>query len=371
MTNPAQMTPPPPAGETRPASTWTRLTLHPAFISLLLATATLVVFLPTVRHDFVTYDDPDYVTTNPHVQGGLTRDAVVWAFRTGHSGNWHPLTWLSHMLDCQLYGLEPAGHHLTSLLFHALNTMLLYILLRRLTGAVWRSAFVAALFALHPLHVESFVWVSERKDVLSACFFFLTLWAYARCGSPRSKVQCPKSGDTQHATRNTLLPPLPHLLRPRSDVQADAGDSPLRPAPARLLAAPSPKAFNSQPSGPGEVAILSPQRRFLRRRHSGAEPGHATVSQPLSQLTARQLPHRLRPLSRQDPLAGQPRHPLPIPRPLAARRCSARRGAVGGPDARRALPKPQMARRCHWLVLVSRNAGAGNWPRSGRRTIHG
>ena len=187
---------------------WTRLTLHPAFLSLLLATATLIVFLPTVRHDFVTYDDPDYVTTNPHVQSGLTRDAVVWAFRTGHSGNWHPLTWLSHMLDCQLYGLEPAGHHLTSLLFHALNTMLLYILLRRLTGAVWRSAFVAALFALHPLHVESVAWVSERKDVLSACFFFLTLWAYARfveVQSLKSNVQSQGTRSTQHTTRFYLL----------------------------------------------------------------------------------------------------------------------------------------------------------------------
>ena len=208
MTNPAQMTPPPPAGDARPGSMWTRLTLHPAFISLLLATATLVVFLPTARHDFVTYDDPDYVTTNPHVQSGLTRDAVVWAFRTGHSGNWHPLTWLSHMLDCQLYGLEPAGHHLTSLLFHALNTMLLYILLRRLTGAVWRSAFVAALFALHPLHVESVAWVSERKDVLSACFFFLTLWAYARfveVQSLKSNVQSQGTRSTQHTTRFYLL----------------------------------------------------------------------------------------------------------------------------------------------------------------------
>src|ERR1035437_1226901 len=211
MTNPAQMTPPPPAGDARPCSTWTRLAHHPAFISLLLAAATLVVFLPTVRHDFVTYDDPDYVTTNPHVQGGLTRDAVVWAFRTGHSGNWHPLTWLSHMLDCQLYGLEPAGHHLTSLLFHALNTMLLYILLRRLTGAVWRSAFVAALFALHPLHVESVAWVSERKDVLSACFFMLTLWAYARYVEVQSLKSTAKSREpppTLHPPRFSFLPPL-------------------------------------------------------------------------------------------------------------------------------------------------------------------
>jgi protein O-mannosyl-transferase len=180
MTEPAQMTPPPPAGEVRPGSRLARLAAHPAFISLLLAAAVGLVFFPVLRCQFINLDDPLYVTSNSHVQGGLTLDGLVWAFRTSHAGNWHPLTWLSHMLDCRLYGLKPAGHHLTNLLFHALNSMLLFILLRRLTGAGWRSAFVAALFALHPCHVESVAWVSERKDVLSTFFFMLTLWAYAR-----------------------------------------------------------------------------------------------------------------------------------------------------------------------------------------------
>ena len=163
---------------TPPASRLARLLSHPAIVSLLLAAATLAVFYPALRHQFVSFDDPDYVTANTHVKGGLTGEDMAWAFRAGHASNWHPLTWMSHQLDVQLYGLNPAGHHLTSLLFHALNTILLFILLRRLTGALGRSAFVAALFALHPLHVESVAWISERKDVLSAFFFLLTLMAY-------------------------------------------------------------------------------------------------------------------------------------------------------------------------------------------------
>ena len=162
-----------------------RLLAHPAFISLLLAAAALAVYYPAIHNGFVSFDDPDYVTANIHVKGGLTAGDVAWAFRACYAGNWHPLSWMSHMLDVQLYGLNPAGHHLTSLLFHALNSVLLFVLLRRFTGAVWRSAFVAALFALHPLHVESVVWVAERKDVLSAFFFMLTLWAYARYAEGR------------------------------------------------------------------------------------------------------------------------------------------------------------------------------------------
>ena len=113
------------------------------------------MFYPVVRDQFVTYDDPDYVTDNTHVKSGLTVGDVEWAFRTGHAGNWHPLTWLSHMLDVQLFGLKPGGHHITNLVFHIINSILLFLLLRRLTGALWRSTFVAGLFALHPLHVES------------------------------------------------------------------------------------------------------------------------------------------------------------------------------------------------------------------------
>jgi len=145
-----------------------------------LITGVLAVFWPALRCDFVNYDDEVYVTSNPHVLAGITREGLVWAFRTGTTGNWHPLTWVSLMLDAQLFGRSAAGFHLVNVVLHAANTALLFILMRRLTGALWRSALVAALFALHPLHVESVAWVAERKDVLSACFFLLTLWAYAR-----------------------------------------------------------------------------------------------------------------------------------------------------------------------------------------------
>jgi len=138
------------------------------------------IFLPAVSHDFITYDDPVYVTENANVTGGLTWANVRWAFRSTEASNWHPLTWLSHMADCQLFGLQPWGHHLTSVLLHAINCVLLFAALRRMTGAPWRSLFVAALFGLHPLHVESVAWVSERKDVLSATFWMVALWAWAR-----------------------------------------------------------------------------------------------------------------------------------------------------------------------------------------------
>lgn len=145
---------------------------------------TLAIYCPALlKSDFVNYDDLGYVTENRHVQEGLSGAVVKWAFTTGDQSNWHPLTWLSHALDCQLYGLKPAGHHLTSLLFHTANSLLLFWLLLRMTGAMWRSAFVAALFAWHPAHVESVAWVSERKDVLSAFFALLTLLAYARYAS--------------------------------------------------------------------------------------------------------------------------------------------------------------------------------------------
>ena len=123
---------------------------------------------------------PAYITGNAHVTSGLTWTNVVWAFTSGEAANWHPLTWVSHMIDCDLYGTNPAGHHLTNLLFHIANTLLLFLLLKEITGALWRSFFVAALFAWHPLHVESVAWAAERKDVLSAFFWMLTLIAYVR-----------------------------------------------------------------------------------------------------------------------------------------------------------------------------------------------
>lgn len=148
-------------------------------VCTLLAAGTVATFWPVLGNGFINYDDPDYVTANPKVQAGLTWTGVRWAFTTGYFGNWHPLTWLSHMLDCQLYGLAPTGHHATSLLLHAINAVLLLLLLHKLSGSIWRSSAVAALFALHPLRLESVAWVAERKDVLSAFFALSTLMAYA------------------------------------------------------------------------------------------------------------------------------------------------------------------------------------------------
>lgn len=153
---------------------------RPIFICLLLSLLTFAVFWPVKDYKFINYDDPKYITSNPQVQQGLTLESVFWAFNIGYASNWHPLTWLSHMLDVELFGPGPAGPHLVNLLLHVANTVLLFLVLRGLTFAHWRSAFVAALFALHPLHVESVAWISERKDVLSGLFFMLTLWAYAR-----------------------------------------------------------------------------------------------------------------------------------------------------------------------------------------------
>ena len=153
---------------------------RPRLMGLLLALVTLLAYLPVTRDGFVNYDDQDYVTENSVVQKGLTWTGIKWAFTTGHASNWHPLTWLSHMADCELFGLNPGAHHLVNVLFHTVNAVLLLLLLFRMTGALWPAAFVAALFAWHPLHVESVAWISERKDVLSTFFALLTLLAYAR-----------------------------------------------------------------------------------------------------------------------------------------------------------------------------------------------
>jgi tetratricopeptide (TPR) repeat protein len=149
-------------------------------IYVVLLLATLAVYSQVRTYDFVNLDDPDYVSANPHVRAGLNSEGLVWAFTTDRDGNWFPLTWLSHMASWQLFGPRAGLHHLVNVMLHALSTLLLFALLRRMTGCRWRSAFVAGLFALHPLHVESVAWVAERKDVLSGFFWFLTLWGYLR-----------------------------------------------------------------------------------------------------------------------------------------------------------------------------------------------
>src|SRR5260221_3342254 len=136
------------------------------FICALLLGLTMATYWPVLHSDFINYDDQDYVTQNPQVTKGLSWANLGWAFRSGYASNWHPVTWLSHMMDAQLFGSKAGGHHLVNLLFHLANGLLVFVLLNRMTGALWRSGFAAGLFALHPLHVESVAWIAERKDVL-------------------------------------------------------------------------------------------------------------------------------------------------------------------------------------------------------------
>ena len=148
-------------------------------ICLLLATAIFIVYWQVIDFDFISLDDPYYIINNPSIRHGINFESLKWAFSSfGYEANWHPLTWISHMLDIQLFGMNPGMHHFTNVIFHILNSMLLFIVLEKMTGALWRSAVVAVLFALHPLHVESVAWISERKDVLSTFFWMLTMMGY-------------------------------------------------------------------------------------------------------------------------------------------------------------------------------------------------
>jgi protein O-mannosyl-transferase len=166
---------------------------HKTIICVLLTVLTVVTFYPALNCAFVNFDDNLYVTQNARVSGGLSSENVLWAFQHGYYGNWAPLTLLSHMLDVQLFGLTPAGHHATNLVLHTLNVLLLFLVLKQMTGRIWPGAIVAALFAIHPAHVESVAWVSERKDVLSTFFGLLCLLAYARYVQSKFEIRNPKS----------------------------------------------------------------------------------------------------------------------------------------------------------------------------------
>ena len=157
-----------------------RLNVRPEWIlSLFLVLSIVTVYYPVVSFEFVNFDDNLYVTDNIHVKDGLSIKSVIWAFKTDRASNWHPLTWISHMLDCELYGLDSGMHHASSLIIHTINCLLLFWVLTRITGAVWQSAIVAALFGLHPINVDSVVWIAERKNILSTLFCMLTLLAYS------------------------------------------------------------------------------------------------------------------------------------------------------------------------------------------------
>src|SRR3984893_7783311 len=149
-------------------------------VCLFLIAITWLVFGQTLGHEFVNFDDHVYVYENPVITGGLTLPGIIWAFTHSHARNWHPLTTISHMLDCQLFGLNPGGHHFTNVVLHTIAVVLLFVVLRDMTGNTWRSAFVAAVFAIHPLRAESVAWIAERKDLLSGVFYMLTFGAYVR-----------------------------------------------------------------------------------------------------------------------------------------------------------------------------------------------
>src|SRR6266498_182304 len=187
----------------RPAAQHSGLsTQHSLLIAVCLFLAVLAIYAPVRRDDFVNFDDPVYVVDNAHVAGGLSAANVAWAFTHSYASNWHPLTWISHMIDVQLFGLDAGKHALVSVVIHALNSVLLFFVLRRATRRTWPSVVVAALFALHPLHVESVAWISERKDVLSAFFFFLALWFYLAHVIPSAARDLPKrDGDPSPSAR--------------------------------------------------------------------------------------------------------------------------------------------------------------------------
>jgi hypothetical protein len=213
-------------------------------ISAALVLLVLIAFEPVRHNAFVEFDDNQYLMENTHIRSGLTAGSVSWAFTSGYAANWHPLTWLSHALDLGLFGLNPLGHHLHNVLLHALATILLFLILNSLTslrpetgagalasaqppaqlgsppqaGAVWRSAFVAMLFGLHPLRVESVAWAAERKDVLSAVFFMLTLWAYVKWVSG---ARCWVSGESQ---RTNIQHPLPRRSEAEAGTSNDCQD---------------------------------------------------------------------------------------------------------------------------------------------------
>jgi len=169
-------------------------------VAVLLALVTIALYWPAMRCDFINFDDPAYVTNNHHVQGGLNWEGVKWAFcNTEQGAYWAPLMWLSHMLACQFFGLNAWGHHLINVLLHAANTVLVFLVFRRMTGATWRSAILAALFGLHPLRLESVVWVAERKDVLSACLGFLSLLFYARYARGRVEKEKEREKEALHS----------------------------------------------------------------------------------------------------------------------------------------------------------------------------
>ena len=326
--------------ESRVARAFPRRLAH-AWLALSLAL--LAVYAPVLGYDYLNYDDDLYVTANPVVRAGLSASGALWAFTTFHSFNWHPLTWLSLMLDTSLLGLEPGPRHAMNALLHALNTALLYLALARLTGARGRSLAVASLFALHPVQVEPVAWISARKDLLAALCFLLALRAYASFAE--GKRACAGLGVLAAFVAGLLCKPvvvtLPFVLL-LLDVWPLRRVDPTGPGAARALLRLSRREVAAlRPRGAVQRGVLrGPEGGRRRGRPRGDPPGRAP----------RERGGRLRRLPGGPALAGGARDPLPVP----------------GPDAHagRESPPPSPAPRCSGRSPSARSARCARRPTS-------
>jgi hypothetical protein len=350
------------------------------FICLLLITVTLAVFWQVSNHEFVNFDDDDYVSENPHVQSVLSRQAIIWAFTATRAANWHPLTWLSHMIDCQLYGLNPSGHHLTNVLFHLVNTLLLFLLLNRITGASWRSGFVAALFAVHPLHVESVAWVAERKDVLSTLFWLLTMWAYIYyVEKPRLHrylftlltFALGLMAKPMLVTLPVVLLLLDYWPLKRFEIGQSASGLPATSQPSTITEKQGAQAFRLllEKTPLFVLAAVSSVVTFIVQKSGGAVG--ALEVYPIKIRVANALvsyvSYMVKMIWPQNLAAFYP-HPgqsLPIWQAAAA-------GLLLLPYIHCSYPsRAAAAISCGRVALVPWNSGAGHWPGAGRRAGHG
>ena len=323
-----------------------------------LVAITWAVFGQTLTHDFVNFDDHVYVYENPLVIRGLSTEGIIGAFTHTHARNWHPVSTLSHMLDCQLYGLNASGHHLTNVILHTISVLLLFLVLKQMTDAFWQSAFVAALFAIHPLHVESVAWIAERKDVLSAVFFMLTLAAYAHYARAPSAIRYMLVAllSAFGLMSKPMLVTLPFILLlldywplgrigdQKSEVQS------LR----RLITEKIPlfalSAFSC-------IATLWAQRQ-----------GPSTIDQLPFSMEAGEYVCNLCYLHLADVMAGSACGVLSTSERSSAN-CRSYTGyrVPGWYQRARYVFAADKALCCHRLVLVFGNARSSNWPRPGRR----
>ena len=337
------------------------------FLSALLAAAVVATFLPVARNGFVNYDDPDYVTANARVLRGFSWENLSWALRTDYAANWHPVTWLSHMLDVALFGQNATGHHLTSIFLHALTTAYLFLLFWKMTGATGRSFVLAALFGLHPLRVESVAWISERKDVLAAFFGVLTLWFYVLWAKRRetgiraaaayygTAIACFALGLMCKSMLVTL--PFVMLLLDYWPLQRWQFSMPKAKA-ARLVIEKLPFFVLAAAVSAITLAV---------QRNAGAVK--TMTSYPVSARWG-ERGRFLLPVSWRTLLSGRPRRVLSAPNLLAAHLAYFRRLSSPWNLSPRASLTPHASLFSNGMALVRRDRGPGDWSGSGRCTVN-